>query len=267
MSNKTALITGASSGIGKAFAEELAQRNYNLVIVARTESALNELQNTLEIKHLIKVTVIVKDLISNGACEQIYQQLKQENIIVDLLINNAGFGDYGEFAKRPLPKLLDMIQLNISALVELTYLFLQDMTERGQGDIINVSSIAGFQPLPYLGVYAATKAFVLSFSEALWAENQDNDINILALCPGATESKFGEVAEFTPMKTMSSNDLATASEVVRRALEALQAKQANVVTGKFNNQIIVNLGRFLPRESLVGFIAKMFGKNNDSQTK
>ncbi|MBF2056228.1 MAG: SDR family oxidoreductase [Cyanobacterium sp. T60_A2020_053] len=263
MSNKTALITGASSGIGKAFAEELAQRNYDLVIIApiETELELKGLQFSLETKFSIKVTAIVKDLTQENACQEIYAQVKNENITIDLLINNAGFGDYGKFATRPLPKLLNMIQLNISALVELTYLFLQDMNERGQGDIINVSSIAGFQPTPYLSVYGATKAFILFFSEALWAENQDNDINILALCPGATSTNFAKTAEFIPMATINPNDIATPQKVVRRALDALQAKQANVVTGNFSNQIAVNLSRFLPRENVVKIIAQMLGKN------
>lgn len=258
MNNKTALITGASSGIGKAFAEELAKRNYNLIIVARTTEALNNIKKYLENKHQISVKVITQDLTLPNACEDIYEQLKQENITINLLINNAGFGDYGLFGDRPLDKQLKMIQLNISALVALTHLFLEDMKKRKGGDIINVGSIAGYQPLPYLSVYAASKAFVLSFSEALWAENRDFGINILAFCPGPTESNFGKVAEFTPNQKNGDLSLAKAEDVVKDALDALSKKKSNCVTGGLVNQIIVNLPRFLPRELLLKAVKKQF---------
>ncbi|MGY6530892.1 MAG: SDR family NAD(P)-dependent oxidoreductase [Cyanobacterium sp.] len=261
MSNKTALITGASSGIGKAFAEELAKRNYNLIIIARTTEALNEIKKELESQHQINVKVITQDLTLANACQDIYQQLKQENIPIDLLVNNAGFGDYGLFCDRPLEKQLTMIQLNISALVALTHLFLQDMKERKQGDIINVGSIAGYQPLPYLSVYAASKAFVLSFSEALWAENKNFGINVLALCPGPTESNFGKVAEFELNQNTENMSLAKAEDVVKDALDDLNQRKSNSVTGGFVNQIIVNLPRFLPRELLLKAVEKQF-KNN-----
>lgn len=259
---KTALITGASSGIGKAFAEELAQRNYNLVIIARSQSALIELKEKLESQHQITVTVIVQDLSLTHGSEAIFNQVKSQNITVDLLINNAGFGDYGRFGDRILQKQLDMIQVNISALVELTHLFLGEMTQRKNGEIINVSSIAGYQPLPYLSVYAATKAFVLSFSEALWAEYREYGIKILALCPGPTKSNFFEVAEFGNMPGFenSKNTLITAEEVVKNSLSALEKQQPNIVTGGIGNQIIVNLGRFFPREFLLRSVEKQFSK-------
>ncbi|AFZ46698.1 short-chain dehydrogenase/reductase SDR [Cyanobacterium stanieri PCC 7202] len=255
---KTALITGASSGIGKAFAEELAKRNYNLIIIARSTDALNNLKKELENQNKITVKVITKDLTLPNACQDIYEQIKQEKIEVNLLINNAGFGDYGAFCDRPLDKQLKMIQLNISALVALTHLFLQDMKKKNQGDIINVGSIAGYQPLPYISVYAASKAFILSFSEALWAENKDSGVNILALCPGPTESNFGQVAEFKPNQNTSDMSLAKAEDVVKDALDSLAQKKSNSVTGGFVNQIIVNLPRFLPRELLLRAVKKQF---------
>ncbi len=259
MTNKTALITGESSGIGKVFAQKLAQQQYNLVIIARTQEALENIKKDLELKHKINVKVIVKDLTLPNACQDIYQQVKQENITIDLLINNAGFGDYGAFCDRNLEKQLKMIQLNISALVELTYLFLQEMKVKKEGAIINVGSIAGYQPLPYLSVYAATKAFVLSFSEALWAENKKLGINIVALCPGPTESNFGKVAEFDAMINMG-DSLASADDVVKDALIALKKQKANTVTGGLVNQIIVNLPRFLPREILLNVVENQFQK-------
>jgi uncharacterized protein len=259
---KTALITGASSGIGKAFAEELAQRKYNLIIIARSQSTLVELKEKLESQHQITVTVIVQDLSLTHSGEAIFNQVKSQNITVDLLINNAGFGDYGRFGDRNLQKQLDMIQVNISALVELTHLFLGEMTQRKNGEIINVSSIAGYQPLPYLSVYAATKAFVLSFSEAVWAEYREYGIKVLALCPGPTKSNFFEVAEFgnIPGFENSKNSLITAEEVVKNALSALEKQQPNIVTGGIGNQIIVNLGRFFPREFLLRSVEKQFSK-------
>ncbi|XTZ11927.1 MAG: SDR family NAD(P)-dependent oxidoreductase, partial [cyanobacterium endosymbiont of Rhopalodia inflata] len=154
---------------------------------------------------------------------------------------------------------VEMIQLNIVALVELTYLFLSEMQQRGTGNIINVASIAGFQPVPYLSVYAATKAFVLSFSEALWAENKGTDINILALCPGPTDSNFFNVADFPDSFINKNNSsLTLAKEVVKDAFKALKNRKSNTIPGGFSNQFLVNSSRFLPRELLVNVIEKHF---------
>jgi short-subunit dehydrogenase len=184
----TALITGASSGIGETFARELAASNTDLVLVARSQAKLEELATELSGKYQIKTTVIPQDLTQPAAGQVVFETVQAQDLRIDTLINNAGFGDYGAFSDRPLGKLLAMVQLNITAVVELTGLFLPSMQERKQGAIINVSSIAGFQPLPYMSVYAATKAFVLNFSEALWAENKDLGVKILAVCPGPTLS-------------------------------------------------------------------------------
>jgi short-subunit dehydrogenase len=174
-------------------------------------------------------------------------------------VNNAGFGDYGAFGARELSRQLEMIQLNITALVEMTHRFLPAMQQRGSGSIINVSSIAAFQPLPYLSTYAATKAFVLSFTEALWAENQDTGVHFLALCPGPTETEFAKAAQF-PQSLGNKNQkgMATAEAVVREALQALEKKHLTVITGSWGNQIIVNLPRFLPRNWLVSAVEKQF---------
>jgi short-subunit dehydrogenase len=257
---KTALITGASSGLGEAFTEELARGQYNLVIVARSEDKLQQLKSHLEAQHPITVDVIVEDLSLPQASQNIFKHITEKGLKIDLLINNAGFGDYGPFSDRPLDKQVKMIQLNITALVELTHLFLPGMKQRHSGGIINVSSIAGYQPLPYLSVYAATKAFVLSFSEALWAENKGTGVHILALCPGPTESKFFEVAEFPPSFTSKNGNgsLTSASEVAKDALKALAKNQANLVTGGLGNQVIVNLPRFFPRETLISAVETQF---------
>ena len=256
----TALITGASSGIGAAFAQALAKRQTKLVLVARSKDKLDSLAQQLQEQYQIQVDVLVQDLIVPGAATKIAETLAQKNIAIDLLINNAGFGDYGPFSESSLPKQLEMIQLNISALVELTYQFLPQMQQRGSGSIINVASIAGFQPMPYMSVYAATKAFVLSFSEALWAENREQGVKVLAVCPGPTKTQFFDVAGFDRLASASSDHQRSASpeSVVEEALNALEEDSSTVVPGGVTNQIIVNVSRFLPREALVKLIAQQF---------
>lgn len=255
----TALITGASSGIGTAFAQELARRNYNLVLVARSQAKLEQLATQLQENQKINTEVIVQDLTVPKAAQTVFDTVREKEIHIDLLVNNAGFGDYGLFAERSLEKQLEMIQLNITALVALTHLFLSPMRQQGNGGIINVSSIAGFQPLPYMSVYAATKSFVLSFSEALWAENKDAGVTVTCVCPGATESEFFIRAEFPDsFAQASSQNYASPVEVVKATLKAFAEKQTNVVTGGIANQIISNVPRFLPREALVKAVAKQF---------
>ncbi len=256
---ETALITGASSGIGEAFARELAAKNTNLVLVARSEDKLNQLAQQLQGQFNLQTEVIVQDLTEPEAAHTLFHQVDRLGLNIDLLINNAGFGDYGAFGDRPLDKQLEMIQLNITALVGLTGLFLPGMKQRGSGSIINVSSIAGFQPLPYMSVYAATKAFVLNFTEALWAENKNSGVRFLALCPGPTESQFFQVAEFpSSFDDKNSNNMTPAAEVVKDALKALENNQSTLVTGGFGNQLVVNIPRFLPRDWLVGAVEKQF---------
>lgn len=261
---KTALVTGASSGIGEAFAQALAKRQYNLILVARSQDKLEQLAQTLREAHNIQIEVIPQDLTEANASQTVFKAVSAQEMQVDLLINNAGFGDYGLFTQSSLSKQLEMIQLNITALTALTHLFLNPMQERREGGIINVSSIAGFQPLPYMSIYAATKAFVLSFSEALWAENQDTGVTITCACPGPTETEFFKAANFSTsaMTESASNNYASPEEVVKASLEAFDKKQANVVTGGLPNQVIVNLPRFFPRETLVAAVAKQFRPKN-----
>ena len=254
----TALITGASSGIGAAFARELAQRGMDLVLVARSADKLQALAQDLIQQYSIQVEVVVQDLLVPDAVTTVYKAVQDLGWSIDLLVNNAGFGDYGLFSDRPRQRQLDMIGLNISALVDLTHQFLPNMVSRQSGSILNVASIAAFQPLPYLSVYAATKAFVLSFSEALWAENKSNGVCVLAVCPGPTESQFFEVAEFPQTFSGREQKPVPAEDVVQEALTALDAKHANIVTGGFGNQVVVNLSRFWPREALVSSVEQFF---------
>ncbi|MEO1352213.1 MAG: SDR family oxidoreductase [Cyanobacteria bacterium J06635_15] len=245
----TALITGASSGIGAAFAQELAKRQYDLVLVARSVTKLEEISQQLQNQHKVAVEVITQDLAAPNAAKEVFDAVSHKHLIIDLLINNAGFGDYGLFSESSRIRQLEMIQLNVLALVDLTHQFLPLMKKRGSGSIINVSSLAAFRPLPCLSVYAATKAFVLSFSESLWAENQEDGIRVLALCPGRTDTEFFKVAQmpqqFPPKSTLNSS-----ADVVREALKALEGNRSNLVTG-WKNKIKANLSRFLSREAWV----------------
>lgn len=253
----TALITGASSGIGEAFAQELAQNGMDVVLVARSEDKLQALAKQLRSQHSIQAEVIVQDLTAPEAATAVYKAVENLGWNIDLLINNAGFGDYGVFCDRPRQKQLDMIQLNVAALVDLTHQFLPAMVERQSGSIMNVASIAAFQPLPYLSVYAATKAFVLSFSEALWEENRKHNVCVLAVCPGSTDSKFFEAADFPSAFANSSQKTASAETVAKEALQALSAKKSNVVTGGIGNWFISMVPRIWPRQSLVKGVAKV----------
>ncbi len=256
---KTALITGASSGIGEKFARELAAKKTNLVLVARSQDKLEQLARELTEQYQIQTEVIVKDLTEVAAGQAVFDAVQAKGLFIDLLVNNAGFGDYGTFSDRPLNKQMAMVQLNITAVVELTGLFLPLMQQKSSGAIINISSIAGFQPIPYMSVYAATKAFVLSFSEALWAENKDLGVKILAVCPGPTESEFFNRADFPDSATGSNGmTMASAEQIVQETFKALNKKQSNVVTGGFANQMIVNLPRLVPRDLLVNVVGKQF---------
>ncbi len=255
----TALVTGASSGIGETFARELAAKKTDLVLVARSQDKLEKLAIDLSNKYQIRTSVISQDLTEAQAGQLVFDTVQEQNLTVDLLINNAGFGDYGAFGDRPLSKQMAMVQLNISAVVELTGLFLPLMQQKRAGAIINVSSIAGFQPIPYMSVYAASKAFILNFSEALWAENKDLGVKILAVCPGPTESEFYNRADFPDSATgLNGMTMASAEKVVKESLKALDKAQSTVVAGGFANQIIVNLPRLVPRNFLVDIVGKQF---------
>ncbi|MBE9043053.1 SDR family oxidoreductase [Pleurocapsales cyanobacterium LEGE 10410] len=256
---KTALVTGASSGIGETFARELASRKIDLVLVARSQDKLERLATELTSKHQIKAEVIAQDLTELSAGQTIFDAVKANGLTIDLLVNNAGFGDYGAFGDRPLDKQMAMVQLNITAVVELTGLFLPLMQQRETGAIVNVSSIAAFQPIPYMSVYAATKAFLLNFSEALWAENKDSGVRVLVACPGPTESQFYDRADFPDSATgLNGMTMASADKVVQDTLNALDKGQSTLVTGGFANQVIVNLPRLVPRELLVNMVGKQF---------
>ena len=248
----TTLITGASSGIGEAFARALATRGHNLLLVARSEDKLITLCSELGRIRSIHCQYVAMDIAKPESPAELFEETRQRELEIDLLINNAGFGSMGDFAKLDPERELEMIELNITAVVELTRRFLGPMRERQRGTIINVASTAGFQPVPYMATYAATKAFVLSFSEALWDENRQHGIHVMALCPGVTETNFFEAAgiDRPPMRAVQ-----TAEEVVETALRALPRKKSLVISG-WANWFVVEAERFLPRSA----VTKVAGK-------
>jgi len=243
----TTLITGASSGIGEAFARKLAARGHNLLLVARTEEKLIALCNELGRSANIRAQFVAMDISEDGASDRLFEESTKRDLQIDFLINNAGFGSMGDFAKLDLDRELGMIDLNVRALVELTYRFLAPMRERQSGAIINVASTAGFQAVPFMATYAATKAFVLSFSEALWEENRPHGIKVMALCPGVTETGFFAASQ---MQRPPARLVQTPEQVVDTALRALKRGKSSVICG-WPNVLAVETERLAPRSFIL----------------
>ncbi len=244
----TALITGASSGIGKALAIELAKRHINVVITARRENLLTELAQTLQRDYGVTVTVIACDLTAKDSAKQLTEQIAAKNIAIDMLVNNAGFGDHGYFADTKIDKSRDMVQLNITALMELCHHFLPGMVARKRGYILNVASTAGMQPTPLLSVYGATKAFVLSFSQALSAEYKDKNIHITALCPGPVHTEFAERANMQNANLFNAPvmQILSPAAVAQAGIKAVFAGKTICVAG-WRNGLMMILSQFSPR--------------------
>ncbi|MEG3753412.1 SDR family oxidoreductase [Psychromonas arctica] len=252
--NTTILITGASSGIGKEFAKQFANKRANLILTARSHSDLQDLAQELKSQHKnILIHTITADLSELHSPEILYQKIKQLGLSIDYLINNAGFGKFCEFSGESFETYHKMLTLNINALVELTHLCLPAMKDKNSGGIINVASIASFQPLPYQAVYGASKAFVLSFSEALSGELLETNVRVMALCPGATESRFMENANADTSKM----HLAPASEVVRDALTDYDKNKIYTVSGKFY-YLQSLIPRVVSRKKTVKIVVNMF---------
>jgi len=242
---ETVLVTGASSGIGMELAKCFAADGSNLVLVARNGEALAQLSGELEAAHGIQTRVLPADLALPETPKRIFRELSDLNISIDVLVNNAGFGLQGEFLKLPLPRQLEIIHVNITALTELTGLFLPGMIERRRGGILNVGSVAGFLPGPNLAVYYASKAFVLSFTEALAAETSGTGLKMSVLCPGPTESNFGNVARGGKPRQIERSKM-SAQAVARIGHRQFRAGKLIVVPG-FANRLLVFLPRITPR--------------------
>lgn len=252
----TALITGASGGIGWELANIHASKGDDLVLIARNAAKLKELKTRLEQEHHVNVYILPKDLSRKEAPWEIYQETLANNIRVDYLINNAGFGDFGMFIETDWTKEAQMIQVNVTALTELTKYYVQDMAARRSGKIMNVASTAAFQPGPTMAVYYATKAFVLSFSEALHNEVETLGVTVTALCPGATESGFQAAAAMEESALVKGKKLPSAAEVAKFGYKAMMAGRAVAIHG-FMNRLMANAVRFLPRGMVVNITRKI----------
>lgn len=241
------LITGASGGIGEAFARRLAALQHNLLLVARSEPKLQALCAELTQQHGITAQYVALDLAGADADQRLFAETGRRNLRVNWLINNAGIGSVGDFARLDLGSERAMIALNVTTLVALTHRYLQPMRERGHGTIINVASLAGFLPSPYLAVYAASKAFVRSFTEAIAEENRPHGIRVLLLNPGATETNFFDAARLGAENKgdIGVTSLETPDQVVDTALNALRRRKTSAISG-FRNRLLIGLGRFVP---------------------
>ena len=253
---KTALITGASSGIGYELAKIHAEKGGNLVLVARNKAKLDELKVELENQFNVSVYTIGKDLSVVDAALEVYNETTEKGIQVDYLINNAGFGDYGMFADTKWEKEHQMINLNITALTQFTKLYLKDMLKRKSGKIMNVASTAAFVPGPTMAVYCATKPYVLSFSEAVDNEVREFGVTITALCPGATETGFINAAEAQNSTLFKNRKLATAKEVAIYGYSSMMNGKTVAIHG-FMNKALAFIVRFTPRFLVVKISRKV----------
>ncbi|HPX37588.1 MAG TPA: SDR family oxidoreductase [Mycobacterium sp.] len=257
LENQTALITGSSGGIGEDFAVAFAQRKVNLVLVARRVDKLAQLRTRLlEISPGITVDVIPADLAVPGSAAELAAKVKELGRSIDILINNAGVGNHGDFVKQGVAENAAQIQLNCVTLTELTGLYLPAMTAAGRGLVINVASTAAFQPTPGMAVYGATKAFVLSFTEALWQETKSTGVRVFALCPGATETEFfartGE--EFL------TSGRQTSQQVVDTAMAAIDKSGPTVISG-LKNAVLASAYRYTPKKILLAVSQQIMKAN------
>ena len=262
-----ALVTGASSGIGEEFARQLAARGYSLVLAARTLSKLEELRTELLAAHAgISVDVIACDLSLPGAAAALMQEISSKKIEIDVLINNAGFGLFGDFAELDLNRQSEMIALNMATLSELAHLCLGPMLERGRGSVLNIASTIAFFPMPYFAVYSASKAYVLSLSRALYAECRPRGVHVMAVCPGATQTNFFNTAQMDAFA--AGVRMQTSQQAVTEAMRAWEKRHSIVVCGWFN-RVGATLAPFLPKKLFVILAARYLlrlqkGRRNQS---
>jgi short-subunit dehydrogenase len=241
-----ALVTGASSGIGEVFARAMAERGANLVLSARSQNKLEVLAQELRERFGTSVEVLACDLSAPGAGAALAARLAQQDVRIDVLVNNAGFGLFGQLHEVEPARTSQQLHLNVAALTELTCALLPQMRARDHGAIVNVASTAAFQPLPYMAVYAATKTYVLSFTEALWAETRGTGVRVTAVCPGATETAFFDTAS----EHASVGRRMAPEKVVASAFSALDRRRCSVIPG-LRNRLLASTPRLTPRQSVV----------------
>jgi short-subunit dehydrogenase len=254
---QTALITGASSGIGLELAKLLAAEGYNLILVARSAEALGKLAADLRHEHQVDAVAVPIDLADPAAPEELYRLLDEQGIFVDVLVNNAGFGTHGPFARSDAAAELQMLQVNIAALVHLTRLFLPNMLAKNSGRVLNVASLAAFIPGPYMAGYYASKAFVLSFSEALAAEVRGLGVTVTALCPGPTDTGFQKRAGMRSTPLFQAN-MMTSQAVARIGYRAMLRGKPVAITG-WKNKILAFSTRLTPRRLVTAVAKKLNG--------
>ncbi|GHG39175.1 short-chain dehydrogenase [Deinococcus indicus] len=259
MRTSTALITGASSGIGESLARQLAAHGAHLILVARTEDRLHALAAELGARYRVQVHVLPADLNRPGAAAELHAAVQARGLNVDILVNNAGLGGYGEFSTQPSDEIDRMIAVNISALTGLTRAFLPDMLARGRGRVLNVASTAAFQPGPLMAVYYATKAYVLSFSEAVAEEVAGSGVSVTALCPGPVQTGFQAVSRLGESDLLNGPArlvILSADEVARQGVRGLLVGQRVVVAGRLN-RVQTLLPRLLPRAVVTRLIGRV----------
>lgn len=239
-----ALVTGANRGIGYHLAKELARDGYNLVLVGRNKEGLEEAKNKL-VDYGVRVLIMVHDLKDPKAPERLYEDIKSKDLRISALVNNAGFGIYGAFVKNDIQTVLELMQVNMNALVHLTHLFAPDMISRGYGRILNVSSVAGFQPGPHMNIYFASKAFVLSFSQALRFELKNTGVSVTTLCPGSTDTNFFERAHVS-RKADLFKMRRSPEKVAHTGYKAMKKRKGITIPG-IGNKIMIQAQRFAPR--------------------
>ncbi|MGD9854781.1 MAG: SDR family NAD(P)-dependent oxidoreductase [Planctomycetaceae bacterium] len=257
------LVTGASSGIGREFARQLAARGMHLVLTARRRDLLEELSRELDTRHGTKTVIIAGDLGDATFPQQLFDKVQAEGLRIQLLVNNAGIGHVGTIQDADIARMVTIVQLNIKALTELTYLFLPDMLKRKEGAIVNLASVAAFQPVAYMPVYAASKAFSLHFSEALWAETRDQGVTVMALCPGTTQTEFFERAGVGGW--LKKHRSQTAEQVVKAALRGLRKNRQYYVSG-WMNYLLALAVRLAPRRLVVIESMKYFRPTTPSHS-
>lgn len=255
------LITGSSSGIGYELAHEYAKNSHNLILAARSTSKLNELKKELEAKYKILVTVISIDLSLAHSAKKLYDEVQAQGLKINGLVNNAGFGDHMEFEKADLKKILEMIQLNITTLTELTHLFVKDLISHSPSHVLNVASTAAFQAGPLMSVYYATKAYVLSFSEGLYAELKDRDVWVTALCPGPTTSGFQDAANFSNSNFISKMKFPSSKEVAEFGYQKTMQNEAVAIHGFMNRLMVFSL-RLAPRSAVRNMVMMIQKRRN-----
>lgn len=256
---RTALVTGASSGIGAAFALALARRGYNVVLVARRADRLEAVAETIAMTLGRKAHVLVADLAVPEAPDRMVRALAERGITVDLLVNNAGVAYYEAFSEMPREQAMAMVQLNVTALTAMSHAFLPGMAERGRGAVVNIASTAALQPIPYGAVYAASKSYVLSFSEALAEELAPQGVQVLCVCPGSTESEIHGTSGVDPAVVRLA-PMMSAEAVAEESLRALDAGKRVIVPGPMN-EAHAWLTRMLPRDVAARLAGTIFKPN------